>query len=259
MAEVDRPSRIVGILGGMGPAATVDFYDKLIKATPAMHDQNHLRVVIWADPTVPSRNDALLLGGEDPTPWLEHGVQTLIEAGAEIVVVPCNTAHAYIVPLMARKNVVFISMIDATIEALRQLSTGGKIGLLAADAAIASRVYQSALVEAGYEPLLPNESSQQRLMQVINSVKGGVVRRGEENEVLAASTELIARGASTVIAGCTEISVVLAGIESGLNVIDPSRILALRTVECARSSQDEPSHQPHILPLREGALRAEST
>lgn len=235
MDESGNPSRIVGILGGMGPAATVDFYDKLIKATPAQHDQDHLRVVIWADPTVPSRNEAILSRGQSPTPWLERGVQTLIRAGAEIIVVPCNTVHTYLPAVMAMKNVQFISMIDATIEALSRSTGGAKIGLLAADGAIASHLYQSALRKAGFEPVLLDEPSQQELMQVIDNVKAGRVGREERDRVLTQLTKLVAQGASTVIAGCTEISVVLSGIEPELNIIDPSQVLALKTVECALS------------------------
>src|SRR5436305_14021021 len=86
---------IAGILGGMGPAATADLYQKIIAATPATRDQEHIPVVIWADPTVPDRTPAVLDGGEDPTPWLLRGAERLVAMGAAFIAVPCNTAHAF--------------------------------------------------------------------------------------------------------------------------------------------------------------------
>ena len=91
---VDEP--IVGILGGMGPLATADFYTKLILATPATRDQEHLRVVMWADPTVPDRSVGILGDGPDATPWLVRGGQMLAAMGAAFIAMPCNTAHAYL-------------------------------------------------------------------------------------------------------------------------------------------------------------------
>ncbi|MBA2695360.1 MAG: aspartate/glutamate racemase family protein, partial [Actinobacteria bacterium] len=152
MAEQQTPtlSKVVGVLGGMGPAATVDFYAKLVRHTPAQRDQDHLRVVIWADPTVPSRQEALLAGGTDPTPWLEEGVRHLVGSGAQIVVVPCNTIHAYLGPVLADQPVEFLSIIDTTVRAI-QRRDARRVGLLATDGALASGVFQAALDAAGIE------------------------------------------------------------------------------------------------------------
>lgn len=222
----------------MGPAATVDFYDRLVRATPAARDQDHLRVVIWADPTVPNRHEALISGGEDPTPWLEAGVGHLLRCGAEILVVPCNTIHAYMPAVLRGADVEFISIIDATVEAVQATDTTGKVGLLATDGALASGLYQSALRDAGRVTVLPSELSQQQLMRLVYAVKAGTAGPAERSHVGSLVTELEGQGVSTVIAGCTEISVMLSdrAADVGADVIDPSEVLARTTIERAWSA-----------------------
>lgn len=241
MPEQYHPSRIVGILGGMGPSATVDFYAKLIRAADAPRDQDHLRVVIWADPTVPDRHKALLEDGEDPTPWLENGVQHLIECGAEILVVPCNTIHAYMPAVIDRCNIEFISIIDTAIEAAFKAAmpaAGCMVGLLSTDGALKSGLYQTALRRAGMEPMLPSATSQETLMQVIYSVKAGTNGQAEQEAVRTLLDELQSAGASTVIAGCTEVSTLLAQLETDIPIIDPSQAMALETIKRARTIKE---------------------
>lgn len=238
MPERDGRSRMVGILGGMGPAATVDFYTKLIRATPARRDQEHLRTVIWADPTVPDRFEALVKGKGDPTPWLIEGVRHLIECGADILVVPCNTIHAYMPSIVEDQDIEFISIIDTAIEAANQSAQGGRVGLLATDGALASELYQSALQTAGLELILPSLTSQQTLMRTIYSIKAGGGGQEERTQIIALLGQLRAAGASTVIAGCTDISVLLADLNVDLDVIDPAHVLALKTVERALRGND---------------------
>ncbi|MGI8946735.1 MAG: aspartate/glutamate racemase family protein [Ornithinimicrobium sp.] len=239
MAEQQTPtlSKVVGVLGGMGPAATVDFYAKLVRHTPAQRDQDHLRVVIWADPTVPSRQQALLAGGTDPTPWLEEGVRHLMGAGAEIVVVPCNTIHAYLGPVLADQPVEFLSIIDTTVRAI-QRRDARRVGLLATDGALASGVFQAALDAAGIEWLLPMPSQQEALMGVVDAVKAGRSEQRLHAQVQEMRSDLRERGAATTIAGCTEVSALLGDLSAGddVDVIDPALELALRTIERATRS-----------------------
>jgi aspartate racemase len=228
------PSRLVGILGGMGPGATVDFYDKLVRATPAARDQDHLRVVIWADPTVPDRQHALLAGGEDPTPWLAAGVSALVGCGAEILVVPCNAIHAYLPAVVERTGVEFISIIDVTVAAVGKANSTGRVGLLATDGALTAGFYQAALAAAGLEPVLPSTASQQRLMRLVHDVKAGRTGPSQRSELASLLSELEGSGVWTVIAACTEISVLLAHLDVPQQVVDPAQVLALETVRRAR-------------------------
>lgn len=236
MPEQIITSKVVGILGGMGPAATADFYGKLIKATPASRDQDHLRVAMWADPTVPDRSRALLEHGEDPTPWLERGVQHLMECGAEIIVVPCNTIHNYLDSVIGDRDVEFISIINAAVEAAIETDSVDSVGLLATDGTVGTGLYQSALTEAGVKVLLPSENGQKLLMQIIYSVKAGKTGDKERAQTLSLVEGLRDRGAGTVIAGCTEISVLLTQLNTDIRIIDPSWALAVKTIERARST-----------------------
>ena len=118
------PSRrsVVGILGGMGPMATADFYLKLVQATPAAIDQEHLQVLIWSDPTIPDRSEALLTHGADPTPALIAGAKLLQQSGAGMLAVPCNTAHAFLTSVQAEVGIPIIHMIEETAKHVGALS-----------------------------------------------------------------------------------------------------------------------------------------
>lgn len=224
-------SRLVGILGGMGPSATADFYAKLVRATPAQRDQDHLRVIIWADPTVPSRQEALLAGGPDPTPWLREGVRHLVEAGAEIVVVPCNTIHAYLGPVMADQPVEFLSIVDATVAAIERRGVD-RVGLLATDGALASGLFQSAFRVAGIEWVLPTSPQQETLTRVVEAVKAGRVGTETREKMNKLLSGLMHSGVRTVVAGCTEISTLLdlMSPSDSNDIVDPALELALHTI-----------------------------
>ncbi|MCW4458032.1 aspartate/glutamate racemase family protein [Microbacterium sp. MPKO10] len=231
--ETNTTSRMVGVLGGMGPAATADFYAKLIAATPASRDQDHLRVVIWADPTAPDRTRALASRGESPLPWLRRGVQQLVQSGAEILVVPCNTVHAYMPDAVADTDIQFISIIDVAADQAQQASSTGKVGLLATEALIDAGLYQEALSERGLEAVVPTPQIQARLMQVIYQVKAGDTGRVVRDVTASILDALARQGVTSVIAACTEISVLVSRLTTSIPVIDPSHALALRAVSAA--------------------------
>ncbi|GAA1940169.1 aspartate racemase [Brevibacterium antiquum] len=234
MPDPTADSRTIGILGGMGPAATVDFYDKLVRCTPGSRDQEHLRVALWADPTVPDRIRALAGTGPDPTPWLEQGIAHLIACGAEILVVPCNTIHIYLPKVMRNKDIEFISIIDAAVDAAVDARVDTSIGLLATDATLASCLYQQALEARGLKTILPSPEMQSLLKNIIGQVKAGNTGQQVRDDV---STILKQLGdtATAAIAACTEISVILNQIDSDIRIIDPSLALARKAVKRAQA------------------------
>ncbi|UYM05653.1 cysteate racemase [Solicola gregarius] len=233
MSNDVRPSRVVGILGGMGPAATVDFYDKLVRATPARSDHEHLRVVIWSDPTVPNRHEAVRGTGEDPTPSLEYGIAQLLQAGAEIIVAPCNTVHAFLPALLVDKDVEFLSIIDTAVDAVVQTDRGHRIGILAADGAIECELYQTALRTAGKEAVVLSDTSQRRLMETIFRLKAGPPEESDVRSLTAALDELERSGVTTAVVGCTELTLLIGSVQTRLQLVDASQALARRTVERA--------------------------
>lgn len=225
----------------MGPRATVDFYDKLVSLTPATRDQDHVRVVIWADPTVPSRQEALLENGTDPTPWLEEGVRHLVAAGADLLVVPCNTVHAFLGPVMAAHPVEFVSIIEITLEAVVRRGAD-RVGLLTTDGALAAGLFQTALDRAGIGCVLPSPDRQQFVMELVEAVKAGAVEPRQHRGLAELLEDMRMQGATVTIAGCTEISSVVNDLPAHLasRVLDPSRELALATIQRAWASTGAP-------------------
>lgn len=229
------PSRIVGILGGMGPAATVDFYAKLVGNTRARTDEDHIRVVIWSDPTVPSRQQALLADGPDPTPWLADGIDRLVGSGAEILVVPCNTVHAFLPPIMP-SEVEFISMINTTVTAVGRGTPGRPVGVLATDGALSAGLFQSALAGAGYAAILPDTHEREVLAAIVDSVKTGTADTRTRTRLSELIGALATRGAQTIILGCTELSVLHGpSHDCDHDIIDPALELARATIDRAWS------------------------
>jgi aspartate racemase len=229
-----NPGPLVGILGGMGPAATVDFYAKLVRATPADKDQDHLRVVIWSDPTVPDRSAALRGGGIDPTPWLLQGAQKLEACGAHLIVVPCNQAHAFLPAVQEAIGIPIVSMIEATVRSLRALPQRvTRVALLAATGTLSAGVYRDKLDEEGIDLVLPTDQQQEEVMAAFRAVKAGDVGTATEDCLSDVAAHLVSRGADVLIAGCTEALLTLSEDRVTIPVIDPAQALVEEIVAIA--------------------------
>ncbi|HET9014303.1 MAG TPA: amino acid racemase [Thermomicrobiaceae bacterium] len=227
-------SRVVGILGGMGPLATADLYRKIIEFTPAHRDQDHLHVIIDADPTVPDRTEALLRGGEDPTPWLVAGGRRLRAAGAAFIVMPCNTAHAFLPRVQPLVEIPFVSMIaEAAREAARRVSPGAPVGILATSGTVAAALYQHELDRLGLRPIVPDRAEQAAVETAINLVKAGEVGPAATDQVLIAARALERDGAAALIAACTELPIVLRQDDVAVPLIDATAELARAAVTAA--------------------------
>lgn len=225
---------VIGILGGMGPLATVDLYRKIIEATPAEHDQDHLHVVIEANPAIPDRTGALLNGGADPLPWLINGARRLQRAGASLIAMPCNTAHAFLPRVQASVSIPIINMIGETArQAASVLPSGSAVGILATEGTVRAGLYQSALRDTGLQALVPGAAAQGWVSQAIGMVKAGQIERGATSLVLRAVAELIADGAVALIAACTEIPIILNPTDVDVPLIDPTDVLARTAVRWA--------------------------
>jgi len=220
---------LLGILGGMGPAATVDFYQKLIEETPARRDQDHIPVVIWADPRVPDRAAALLGSGPDPSPMLRRGLDALAGAGCDLVVVPCNTAHAFLGHLASAAGLRLLSLIDTTVEDLAAEGTQ-PVGLFATAGTLHARLYHEPFERHGIAVVTPSAEDQRRVASVIAAVKAGS-NGAEDAAVLAeVAARLVSRGAERLVAACTEVVLAVGDKSLGAPLTDPARILARRVV-----------------------------
>ena len=231
-------TEIIGILGGMGPAATADFYATLVATTPGASDQDHLRTVIWSDPTIPDRTQALLGDGPDPTPWLLDGSRVLREAGATVIAIPCNTAHAFVPRIADHVGLPIVHMIGEVARHLSAMSPRlHTAGLLATTGTVRAGLYQDWLDRFGIRLVLPDGAGQdQEVMTAIRAVKSGR-RDGTATALLSrAAQRLTEQGAQAVIAGCTEIPLGLPEDAVDVPLIDPALILARALVRRTRTS-----------------------
>ncbi len=220
-------SRMVGILGGMGPLATVDLMTKIIAHTPVERDQDHVPVVAWNVPQVPDRQRALAGDGPSPLPAMLEGVTRLNDAGATCIAIACNTAHHWHAALQAGSGAPILHIARITLDMLR-LEACGPVGLIGTHGTIATRLYQDLLEPAGIECLVLDEQEMNALfVPGCYAIKRGAVREG--GRLLEAAAEaLVLRGANRLLLACTEVPVGLERIDSALLplCIDPTLALA---------------------------------
>ncbi|MEO8847257.1 MAG: amino acid racemase [Casimicrobiaceae bacterium] len=229
--------KVVGVIGGLGPEATLDFYAKLLAATPAQRDQDHLRVVIDSNPKVPDRNRAVAGEGDSPGPALASTARALERAGAELLCMPCNTAHAFIADVRGATSLPFISIIDATLLEVRTLRPPvQRVGLLTADGGRRARVYEDALVAVGLDAVTLDDGDQATLMQLIYGVKAGRRGNDERAAMAALARRLVDRGAQALIAGCTEVPLLMSAADTVIPFIDSTAALARAVVRAARGA-----------------------
>ncbi|MGA0609630.1 aspartate/glutamate racemase family protein [Caldimonas sp. KR1-144] len=221
---------IVGVLGGMGPAATIDFMNKVLRATPAECDQQHVPMVVSSIPQVPDRTEAFRGEGASPLDAMLASGQRLADAGAQLIVMPCNTAHLWFDELQRAIGLPMLHLVEAAIgEAVAVAGAGAKLGLLATDATLASGLYVNRGA-ASVRWLLPTAAETLELvMPGIADVKAGRLEAGAER-LLQAAQALQRRGAEVLVLGCTEIPLVLDAANAPLPVIDATGALARRAV-----------------------------
>ena len=231
---MNKAQKTAGVLGGMGPEATVDFMARVIALTEASRDQDHVRMLVDHNPHVPNRQEAILDGGEDPGPVLADMAADLEAAGADFLVIPCNTAYVFEDAILAATHIPLISIVGVSIAAAQERAPdANRIGLLVTDGCLKSGIYQSGLEEAGLEAVLPTTEELGELMTLIKSIKGG--KRTEETArgMAALADALASRGAGAIIAACTEIPLVLGQDAVNVPLISSTDALAEITVKLA--------------------------
>lgn len=231
--------RRVGILGGMGPEATVLLMQKVIEACPATDDAGHVPLLVDQNPAVPSRIKALIEGtGPSPAPVLIAMAEGLAAAGVEALAMPCNTAHAYLDQVRGRVALPILDMIGLSAEALSAvLPAGGRVGMLASPAVRHARVFDAALAAHGLVPVWPADEA--ALLGLIRAVKAGQKGAGPEAELARIAGDLARHGGcAAVLVACTELSLLTsglgAGLPAGLPWADSLDLLATAIVEFAR-------------------------
>ena len=220
---------MIGVLGGMGPLATLDFFNKILAATAAKTDADHVPLLIQSDPRIAPRPAAILSGGRSPLPELLAGRDRLIAAGATALAMPCNTAHFWHADLLEGCSVPFLSIVDASIRELALLAdAGASIGIIATRATLAAQIFDAPLTRAGYIPVLPDDVLLDALvLPGIERVKAGDTLGGGEL-IEQAVQALLTRGARAVVLACTETPLALDALQSPLRgqCVDSTAALA---------------------------------
>lgn len=231
--------RIVGVIGGMGPAATVHFMSRVLDLTPAESDQDHLRLIVDNNGAVLNRNAAVGGTGPSPAPVLVSMARGLGRAGAEMLVMPCNTAHAFAGAIRAASDLPFIDLIEATSdEAVSH--NASRAGVLAADGCLQAGLYQHALAHRHVAPILLEPRSQLRFMALLSAIKAGDRGPDVRAGMKALADELVAAGAQALVAGCTEVPLVLGPEDVTVPLTDSLDALARATIAAATRASPSP-------------------
>jgi aspartate racemase len=202
--------RIVGIIGGMGPEATVDLMRRVVAKTPAQDDQDHVHLIVESNPKIPSRIAHLIEGtGADPTPELIRIAGNLQRAGADALAIPCNTAHAYAHSIRRAVSIPLLDMVSLTVDQIALSGRAARVGMLASTAVNAAELYTKAFLARGIATVLPPR--QDEVMALIKGVKRGDTGAGAQAALGRLALEMSAR-CDVLLIACSELSVIVAGI-----------------------------------------------
>lgn len=231
----NRERKTVGVVGGMGPAATVEFLKKLISLTPAKCDQEHLHLIIDHNPTIPDRTRAILGQGESPLSELIASCQKLEKMGVDFLVIPCNTACYFLSQVEKHLKIPIINLVEEVSRTIKKSFPEIKrIGLLATTGTIQSCLYQKALTAAGIEVVVPEKAQQKKIMEAIYQIKSGKKLRLARKTIREIANRLLKRkNVSLLVAGCTEIPLVLKKSDVQGILVDSLEVLAEATVRLA--------------------------
>ncbi len=235
-------TRVIGVLGGMGPAATADFYQKIIRATPAKADQDHLKVLIFSNPQVPDRTAAIRGEGPDPLPVLIASAQVLIQGGADLITIPCVTAHQYYDGIQQAVPVPILHLIGETVTAVAaEYPRVHRLGLLATTGTLQARLFERYFEPRGFVLVAPESGIQAScVMEAIYAVKRGDPKETAGRLIRQAAEHLQGLGSEAILAGCTEVPLILQDGDLPVPFIDPTWILAQAAVRYALA-EDHPA------------------
>ena len=243
--------RRIGIIGGMGPAATVDLMQKIIAATPASRDQDHVPMVVWNVPQIPERvghiHDAT---SPSPAPAMRTAAKALAEAGAEAIAIACNTAHFWAADVEDASGLPLLHIADAALAALAHRSaTPRRILLLATTGTLHAGIYSSRAAAAGVKLELPDEAAQAQLARAIAAVKAGQIEvaRALLFPILDAA---IASGVDALLLACTELPLVVRSSKFEAQSVDATAALAQAIVAFSLDTSARSAAAPRTTQLR---------
>ncbi|MCH8018471.1 amino acid racemase [candidate division KSB1 bacterium] len=225
------PPKTIGVLGGMGPDATALFFQRVIALTPAQSDQEHIPVIIYNNPQIPDRTQAILEGGESPIPALKDSIALLQRASVDFICIPCNTVHVYYDEMQKGSNVPIVNLIEVVVDRiLNELPDLKQVGLLSTVGTIKSSLYHNALLKNSIELITPDEGQHGNLQNAIHELKN---HSNDTAIVQSLANDLIDTGVQGLILGCTELSLIAKDLLLSVPVFDSIEILAEKAVQLA--------------------------
>ena len=229
MSAVGHP--VVGIIGGMGPEATVELMRRVVAQTAAQDDQDHVHLIVESNPKIPSRIAHLIeRTGPDPTRELIRIARNLEAAGATLLAMPCNTAHGYADAIRAAVSIPLLDMVGLTATQVAATVPRPRVGLLASTAVHTLGLYSRAFAAGGGTVIVPER--QDEVMALIRSVKRGDSGR-TAGQALEDHIDRLARNVDVVILACTELSVIAGGAPAPVPVADSLQVLTQAIVRAA--------------------------
>ncbi|WP_371171136.1 aspartate/glutamate racemase family protein [Aliiroseovarius sp. 2305UL8-7] len=225
----------IGVLGGMGPEATILLQRKLVEAVPAEDDGDHIPLLIDMNPQVPSRIAHLIeRKGKDPGPVLAAMARRLQNAGATALAMPCNTAHHYAGAITDAVDIPLLNMIELAAErATKELGERGCVGILASPAVRHIRLFETALEKRGFTVIWPEQNDQ--MLAAIKAIKVGGSCENARTTLRDASADLLTRGADLQIVACSEFSIIADSIASNVRAIDTVDLLVSAMIEFSKT------------------------
>jgi aspartate racemase len=235
--EPSLKEKTIGILGGMGPEATAELFLRIIKATPARRDQDHLRIIVDNNPKIPDRTAALVHKKDSPLSEMLKTARNLERAGVDFIVIPCNAAHFYYEDLARELTIPILNMIDLTAKSIKEkYPKTKKAGIIATSGTMETRIFDRALERLNIKVIYPTHLQENVMEAIYGKIKLG--RREEAKTILLNVAKYLAdAGSDVIVSGCTEASLVLRHEVIDVPLFDPLQILAEAAVEAAFGCQ----------------------
>jgi len=231
---IKKKEKTIGIIGGMGPQATVDLMQRIIRLTNALDDIDHIRCIVDNNPKIPSRIKAIIeKNGEDPGPCMADMAKRLETWGADFLAIACNTAHFYYNIVNHAVNIPVINMVDIVLDHLKQIDSGcSEVGILASPAIRITKLYEKKFNTVDIKIVYPDHQYQEILFNVIKAVKAGNFGSTLLESYADVCLHLKNKKINHAIIACTELSAL--NIHTSLNTIDAANVLALKIIDIAK-------------------------
>lgn len=225
----------IGVLGGMGPAATIQFQQRLLDATQVNSDDGHIPLLIDMNPQVPSRIDYLLHGcGQSPGPTLAKMAQGLERNGADVIVMPCCTAHYFADHIERSISVPFINMVQLSLQKIARITKkNSRLGVLASPAAAKTGLFERQLAQHDLTAHYPTDTDS--MLKTIESIKKSGPCEADIEIVQCAVDEMTEQGIAAIFVGCTEFSLIAKQLNSELLIVDALDVLTQHITELSVS------------------------